>query len=128
MDMLTPLDGSKWNDATAVHLLNRAGFGATPDEIERTGQKGLTAAVRDLVDIKANAANVPPPAWAHPRNIRAQRMEIKDAKESGENFQNKVREVRMMEGDEMIDLRRWWLDRMLTGPAPLLEKMTLFWH
>lgn len=128
MDMLTPLDESKWNGATATHLLNRAAFGATPDEIERTRQKGLTAAVRDLVEVKADAANVPPPAWAHPRNIRAQRMEIKAAKESGDNFRNKIREVRMMEGDEMIDLRRWWLDRMLNGPAPLLEKTTLFWH
>jgi uncharacterized protein (DUF1800 family) len=128
MNMLTPLRVSKWNDATAAHLLNRAGFGGTPDEIERTRQKGLTAAVRDLVDVKSDAANVPPPAWAHPRNIRAQRMEIKAAKDKGENFQSKIREVRMMEGDEMIDLRRWWLDRMLNGPAPLLEKMTLFWH
>ncbi|HUE40411.1 MAG TPA: DUF1800 domain-containing protein, partial [Chthoniobacterales bacterium] len=96
--------------------------------IERTRQKGLAGAVRDFVDVKADAANVAPPAWAHPRNIRAQRMEIKAAKDRGENFQSKVREVRMMEGDEMIDLRRWWLDRMLNGPAPLLEKMTLFWH
>jgi uncharacterized protein (DUF1800 family) len=55
-------------------------------------------------------------------------MEIKAAKDRGENFQSKVREVRMMEGDEILDLRRWWLDRMMNGPAPLLEKMTLFWH
>ena len=126
--MLTPLPDAKWNEATAAHLLNRAAFGATPDEIGRTRQKGLTAAVRDLVDVKSDAANVPAPAWAHPRNIRAQRMEIKAAKDRGENFQSKVRQVRMKEGDEIIDLRRWWLDRMLNGPAPLLEKMTLFWH
>src|SRR6202022_391298 len=55
-------------------------------------------------------------------------MEIKAAKERGEDFQSKARQVRMMEGEEIVDLRRWWLDRMLTGPAPLLEKMTLFWH
>jgi uncharacterized protein (DUF1800 family) len=128
MNVLTPLPDSKWNETTAAHLWNRAGFGATPDEIERTRQKGLTAAVEDLLTIKADAANVPPPAWAHPRNIRAQRMEIKASKDRGENFQSKIREVRMMEGDEMIDLRRWWLDRMLNGSAPLLEKMTLFWH
>jgi uncharacterized protein (DUF1800 family) len=128
MNMLTPLPGSKWNDATAAQLLNRAGFGGTPDEIERTRQKGLAAAVRDLVEVKSNAANLPAPAWAHPRNIRAQRMEIKAAKERGEDFQSKVRQVRMMEGDEIVDLRRWWLDRMLNGPAPLLEKITLFWH
>src|ERR1700736_5881080 len=128
MNMLTPLAGSKWNDATAAHLLNRAGFGGTPDEIERTRQKGLAATVHDLVEVRSNATNLPAPAWARPRNIRAQRMEIKAAKDRGENFQSKVRQVRMMEGDEMIDLRRCWLDRMLNGPAPLLETMTLFWH
>jgi uncharacterized protein (DUF1800 family) len=128
MNMLTALPDSKWNEATAAHLLNRAGFGGTPDEIERTRGKGLIAAVRDLVDVKADAANLPPPLWAHPRNIRAQRMQIKAAKDRGENFQSKVRQVRMMEGDEIVDLRCWWLDRMLNGPAPLLEKMTLFWH
>ena len=128
INMLTPLPDSKWNDATAAHLLNRAGFGGTPAEVERTRQKGLTAAVRDLVEAKSYAANVPPPAWARPRNIQAQRMAIKAARDRGENFRNKVRQVKMMEGDEIVDLRRWWLDRMLNGPAPLLEKMTLFWH
>ena len=128
MNTLTRLADSKWNNATAAHLLNRAGFGATPDEIEQARQKGLTAAVEQLVDVKADAAEVPPPSWAHPRNIRAQRMDIRRAKERGEDFRTKVRDVRMMEGDEMIDLRRWWVDRMLNGPAPLLEKMTLFWH
>src|SRR3984893_11492519 len=128
MNMLTPLADSKWNNATAAHLLNRAGFGGTPDEIERTRQKGLIPAVRDLVEVKGDAANLAAPAWAHPRNIRAQRMEIKVAKDRGEDFQSKARQIRMMEGDEIVDLRRWWLDRMLHGPAPLLEKMTLFWH
>ena len=34
----------------------------------------------------------------------------------------------MEEGEEALDLRAWWLQRMRHGPAPLLEKMTLFWH
>src|SRR5260370_10523997 len=128
MNVLTPLLDTRWNAATAAHLLNRAGFGGTPAEIEAVRKRGLAAAVRDLVDVKSEAANVPPPPWAHPRNIQAQRMEIKAAKDRGENFQDKARRVRMMEGDEIVDLRRWWLDRMLNGPAPLLAKMTLFWH
>jgi len=128
MKVLTPLPDSKWNDTTAAHLLNRAGFGGTPIEIGRTRGKGLAAAVQDLVDVKSDAANVLSPAWAHPRNIQAARMEIKAAKDRGENFQTKARQVRMLEGQEIVDLRRWWLDRMLNGPAPLLEKMTLFWH
>ena len=126
--MLTPLAASQWNEQAAGHLLNRAAFGGTPAEIEATRRKGLILAVRDLLDVNSDAANVPPPAWAHPRNIRAQQMEIKAAKDRGENFQQKARAVRMMEGEGILDLRRWWLDRMMNGPAPLLEKMTLFWH
>jgi uncharacterized protein (DUF1800 family) len=128
MSMLTPLPALKWNEATAAHLLNRAAFGGTPAEIEATREKGLTAMVRQLVDVSSDAANVPPPAWAHPRNIRQMRMEVRDAKQQGQNFQEKARQLRMMEGEEILDLRRWWLERMMNGPAPLLEKMTLFWH
>jgi uncharacterized protein (DUF1800 family) len=128
MNMLTPLSASKWNEATAAHLLNRAAFGGTPQEIEITRRKGLDETLRELIDVKNDAINVPPPAWAHPRNIREQRMEIKAAKDRGENFQEKAKQVRMMEGDNILDLRRWWLERMMNGPAPLLEKMTLFWH
>jgi uncharacterized protein (DUF1800 family) len=28
----------------------------------------------------------------------------------------------------ILALQRWWLDRMIATPAPLQEKMTLFWH
>ena len=126
--MLVPLPTREWNDQTAAHLLNRAAFGGTPGEIEAARKKGLAAMVRELVDVNSAAADVPPPVWAHPRNIRAQRMEIKAAKDQGQNFQEKAREVRMMESENILDLRRWWLERMMTGPAPLLEKMTLFWH
>ena len=27
-----------------------------------------------------------------------------------------------------LELRSWWLGRMKETAAPLLEKMTLFWH
>jgi hypothetical protein len=70
MNVLAPLSPGKWNEQTAAQLLNRAGFGGTPSEIEATRQKGLAAAVRDLVDFSDEAANVPAPSWAHPRNVR----------------------------------------------------------
>jgi uncharacterized protein (DUF1800 family) len=126
--VLTPLPAQKWNEETAAHLLNRAAFGGTPSEIETARKKGLATMVRELVDVRSEAANVPPPAWAHPRNIREIRMEIKGAKDRGENFQEKARQLRMMEGEEILGLRHWWLDRMMNGRATLLEKMTLFWH
>ena len=128
MNVLAPLSSSKWNEETAAHLLNRAAFGGTPEEIEAARKKGLTLAIKELVDVNADAANVPPPSWAHPRNIREIRMGLRELKDNPAERKGKRRELRMMEGEETLDLRRWWMDRMMNGPAPLLEKMTLFWH
>src|SRR3984893_1316421 len=128
MNVLAPLSAGKWNEQTEAHLLNRAAFGCRPVEIEATRKKGLAAAVHQLVDPAGDAANLPPPTWAHPRNIQAMRMEVRGLKDDPEQRKEKLREIRMMEGEEILDLRRWWLDRMMNGPAPLLEKMTLFWH
>jgi len=36
--MLKPLSAAKWNFGAAAHLLNRAGFGGTPAEIEKMKQ------------------------------------------------------------------------------------------
>lgn len=30
--------------------------------------------------------------------------------------------------ERMVDLTKWWLDRMATVPRPLQEKLTFFWH
>ena len=67
--MFAPLSARQWNYETAAHLLNRAGFGGTPAEIEAAYGKGLEATVRDLVDVSDDFADVPPPEWAHPRPI-----------------------------------------------------------
>ena len=40
----------KWNDATAAHLLNHAGFGGAPSEIERIQKLGLDGAVCSFVE------------------------------------------------------------------------------
>ena len=128
MNVLAPLSAEKWNEQTAAHLLNRAAFGGTPAEIEAARKQGLAAMVHQLVDVGADAANIPPPEWAHPRDIREMRMGARALKDDPAQRKEKMREIRMMEGENILDLRRWWLDRMMNGPAPLLEKMTLFWH
>src|SRR5260370_29474052 len=105
--MLTPLPNSKWNEAAAAHLVNRAAFGGTPAEIEALRKKGLAAAVRDFIEVSGETANVPPPMWVHPRNIQHQRMEIKAATDRGENFQSNARHVRLTQRDDIVDVRRW---------------------
>ncbi len=125
--MLTPLPASCWNEKTAAHLLDRAGFGGPPADIEKLHGKGLNAAVREFVDLDPSAADVAPPDWAHPKDLRAMRMAARTADNLAEK-KEKRRDLRMMEGEDILDLRRWWLERMVKTPAPLLEKMTLFWH
>ena len=126
--MLTPLTTGNWNYATAAHLLNRAAFGGTPAEIEAARAKGLAKVVRELVDASAAATPPPAPAWAQPRNIREIRMAIREEKNEPASRNEKRREFRQMEGENILDLRRWWLSQMMATPTPLVEKMTLFWH
>ena len=126
--MFTPLSARQWNYETAAHLLNRAGFGGTPAEIESAYGKGLDAAARDLVDVSDESTALPPPVWAHPRTIGKIRTQMRSKKISHKERRERKRAFHDMEGENILDLRRWWLERMLTSPAPLLEKMTLFWH
>jgi uncharacterized protein (DUF1800 family) len=126
--VLTPLATDSWNYAKAAHLLNRATFGGAPAEIEAARAKGLSKIVSELVDTTAGAANFPAPAWAQPQNIREIRRAIRQEKNEPAEHNEKRHEYRQMEGENILDLRRWWLDHMRTTPAPLVEKMTLFWH
>src|SRR5256884_2051287 len=126
--MFTPLPPQQWNYEPAAHLLTRAGFGGTPAEIEAGYGKGLEATIHDLVDASDDFANAQPPAWAHPRKIGKIRMEMRSKKISPKERKERKREFHDMEGENILDLRRWWLEQMLTSPAPLVEKMTLFWH
>src|ERR1044071_9181891 len=47
---LAPITAADWNYARAAHLLERAGFGASPEEIERVAAMPPQQAVDSLVD------------------------------------------------------------------------------
>ncbi len=84
------------------HLLRRAGFGGSPEEIAAYAQLGFEAAVDRLVDYEA----IP-----------------NDALES---------QVAQLENEldltKLPSIQAIWLTRMLRTAHPLEEKMTLFWH
>ena len=50
VDDLTPIKAADWNCARARHLLNRAGFGGTPEDIDHLAAMMPAAAVERLVD------------------------------------------------------------------------------
>ena len=127
--MLRPLSNDKWNYEMAAHLLNRAGFGGPPPEIQQLADLSHDRAISSLIDYE----NIPDPTvnpdWAHPNpdEIKQLRDALKAAATPEEKRQiqqaaNRVDQTRFLE------LRGWWLQRMARGPRPFQEKMTLFWH
>ena len=65
---LTPITVADWDYDKAAHLMERAGFGATPAEIERLAAMTPDAAVEEIlnyatVDNSATPAFDPSPIW-----------------------------------------------------------------
>lgn len=111
----------------AAHLLMRAGFGATPEEVSEWTALGLDAAVDRLVDWEKTPDPTPNPEWAKPDPTLAERRrELRKLTE--EERRAKIQELQREQRQQTQELKHWWLARMRTGPRPLQEKMTLFWH
>ncbi len=140
--MLNPLPKSKWNYSTAAHLINRAGFGGPPAEIEKLVDLGPDKAVDSLVDYEKIPDATQNPAWAKADPSRVdkflaykkmgERPSADMTQEQRSALEQKRREMIKQEQREqqlhILELRGWWLERMAKGPRPLQEKLTLFWH
>ncbi len=147
--MLKPISSAEWNFDKAAHLLNRAGFGGPPAEIEKLAQLGPEAAVASLLDFGKIPDPTARPAWAKldPEHQRRQQAEKKAREQHRQTLESALPEKkqellrqfeesrrqaqaqeRRTEAERMTELRGWWLNRMARGPRPLQEKLTLFWH
>jgi hypothetical protein len=120
LDVATALQAysGRFDERAAAHLLRRAGFGGTPDEIKRLAAGSMHQAVDALI---AFPASDPLPAAPDglPDDAGAMLgMLSADAK----------KERRRIDREAILATQQWWLDRMLATSAPLQEKMTLFWH
>ncbi len=128
--MLEPLPASHWDEKKAAHLLSRAGFGGSPQEVKNLHQMGLEGAVSWLVDYEKIPDSTPAPDWASPAPD-PQLMAANEAFRNSldEDTKKELRKERdRIEYIQMADLRYWWVRRMALGPRPFQEKMTLFWH
>ncbi len=102
--------------ADVAHLCRRAGFGASESEIDALSAKAtLDALVDAVVDDPRNSGTV----------------KVKPALPKGNHDPGYGGYVKV------VQLGRWWLERMSAArfatantavPAPLREKMILFWH
>jgi uncharacterized protein (DUF1800 family) len=126
--MLKPLSKDRWDFETAAHLLNRAGFGGPPLEIEKLADLDHDKAISSLIDYEVIPDPTLNPDWAKPDPVRM--AKIRDVNQHGtpeEKKQLQQENGRLLQL-QMIELRGWWLQRMARGPRPFQEKMVLFWH
>ena len=126
--MLKPLSKDRWSLEMAAHLLNRAGFGGPPPEIQSLADLGHEQAVSSLIDYEKIADPTLNPDWAHPDPAR--QLQIRQVNQTGTPEQKKAlqQEQNQIQQRQMLELRGWWLQRMTHGPRPFQEKMVLFWH
>ncbi len=147
---LAPITAADWNYDRAAHLLERAGFGGTPEEIERLASMTPAEAVDSLVDFQGQPDTAPPfdpsPIWdpgmdPFPKS-RAEAVRIARERgvsmgieplEEGESRRlqpvvNKFFYGLRSNAVETQRLATWWGERMLVTQRPLEEKLTLFWH
>jgi len=147
---LAPISAGDWNPARAAHLIERAGFGETPEGVAALAARDPKSIVHDLVtpqtvDNSAVAAfdesgiydqglDPFPPSRPAATDL---------AKEKGEALGVKVKPTGNRRLQPVVDkffywlrasrletqrLASWWANRMLTTKRPLEEKMALFWH
>jgi uncharacterized protein (DUF1800 family) len=96
----TPTADALWDLRRVVHLHRRAGFAAPWADLQRDLADGPERSVARLLDGRAGADGVPDGLdLSDPGDLRS-----------------------------VSDLRGWWLRRMLLGPDPLGERLTLLWH
>ena len=134
---LKPLDSRRFDADGARHLLNRAGFGGTPQQVQALADLGLSRAVAALVDYekrtftdKAAAEfdkDIIRPASDEERAVMVQARRNGD-EAAQQRFERERNRRQANDREQMREMQMWWLQRMIESPRPLEEKMTLFWH
>ena len=103
-----------------AHLYRRAGFGATPAELDAAVRAGYAVTVASLVT----------PATTSDAGVRATPTPTFDVVERpGKNATTAQRkQVAATLRSDASELMLWWLDRMVMCTNPFPEKLTFFWH
>jgi hypothetical protein len=145
---LAPISQRDWTYERAAHLLERAGFGGTPQEIARLAAMTPAAAVDYLVDYRKIDASALPPfdkSGIYPHGSKLYPLQEMGAKviATGKAYGIKARRKGPLPLQPAVDeyytllvsefsegrrISQWWAERMLLTPRPLEEKLTLFWH
>ena len=148
---LTPIAAADWSYDRAEHLLGRAGFSGTPEDVRRLAEMTPEEAVSALVDYD-DIPNDHLPPFEHSGFWDETLMDFPPSRPAatdramagGESMGIRVKPELVNRHMQPIsdrffywlratalETRRvgyWWAERMLDTDRPLQEKMALFWH
>jgi uncharacterized protein (DUF1800 family) len=134
---MKPVTAGSFGFEEARHLLWRAGFGGTPEQIQIIAQWGPEKAVEHLVNYEGIAydkvreddfdRNIMHPPTADERQMLARARRSSD-EDTVARFRARRQEAERDDREQMRRIQHWWVKRMIETPRPLEEKMTLFWH
>src|SRR2546430_11340037 len=149
-DDLAPISASDWSFDRAAHLLERAAFGGTPEDIARLAAMSPQAAVAALVDYHTVANDhlapfersdvwdpslrnfpVSRPAATQLAEKTGEAMGVRPKPSGERRLQPVVDRFFYWLRATVLETRRLahcWADRMVPTNRPLEEKMALFWH
>jgi uncharacterized protein (DUF1800 family) len=101
-DAYKPSDKAPWDARRAGHLYRRAAFGATAAELDQAVKDGPGKTIAALLKGGPDQEDYDAVSRQMARSIA--------------------------DSNNGVQLRAWWLHRMLYSPHPLQDKLTLFWH
>lgn len=134
---LKPLKADRFGYQQARHLLWRAGFGGTPEQINTLASWGPQRAVDHIVDFDKIDYPSPGPDVFNPDIMRPltpdEQRELRLARqrqdeETVARFRLREQQAEREDRLQIRKVQQWWLTRMIESPRPLEEKLSLFWH
>jgi uncharacterized protein (DUF1800 family) len=119
---LTPYSGT-WDYATAAHLLRRAMFGPTHEQITKAVSEGLQATLAQLLVPMTQGKLPAPPVVYYDTPV-----DPNVAKGSSWVTTPLNQQIQGNVNFKEASLYAWLMEQMFNEGVSLVEKMTLFWH
>ena len=131
-DPLKPIPASEFDYWNALHLLDRAGFGGTPEEVQMLVAQGPEKAVDQLLK-GAMTFRIDESESAFQSEImrpftEEEMKKVNEARRNGNEiylaqYRKRVQTRQSRDRQQLAAIRRWWLGRMIETPSPLQEKI-----
>lgn len=130
---MSSLPASAWDRTKAGQLLQRAGFGGTPDEISQLAAMKPEEAADFLLGTEKLVSAEPPatvlkPGLTEQQRFLRKKLRLLPPKDQESKGRELYRAVRAEQDRRLTEIRGWWLDRMAQPDLAAREKLVLFLH